>query len=60
MYMYHSFFVNVDMECVSQYIQCGLNETCFKYYEFFLCIWFIYCYSVNCIGKKSRLKLNFN
>jgi len=31
---------------VSQYIQSALNEDCFKYYEFFLYIWFIYCYSV--------------
>lgn len=45
---------------VSQYIQSVLNEACFKYYELFLYIWFIYCYSVNCIGKKSRLKPNFN
>jgi hypothetical protein len=58
--MYHCFLVNVDMEYVSQYIKSSLNEACFKYYDFFLYVWFIYCYSVNCIGKESGLKLNLN
>jgi hypothetical protein len=58
--MYQCFLVNVDMKYVSQHITSSLNEAYFRYYNVFLRICFIYCYSVNCIGKESGLKLNLS